>query len=153
VTIDLEDLGPVEYLVVDIAPGVAHLERSLAMELSRLVEAELIRVHVAVVLAKDDQGVVTASAPSGPALLDERRTGDEQLAELRSLGDLDLDLDRVADDLAPGATAGVVVWENTWAAPFASAARAQLVASGRVSPLAPIHNNPAGHPCPPLEQR
>jgi hypothetical protein len=34
-----------------------------------------------------------------------------------------------------GTTAGVVVWENTWAAPFASAARragGQLVASGRI---------------------
>jgi hypothetical protein len=34
-----------------------------------------------------------------------------------------------------GSTAGVVVWENSWAAPFASAARrsgGQLVASGRI---------------------
>ena len=34
-----------------------------------------------------------------------------------------------------GSTAGVLVWENTWAAPFASAARragGQLVATGRI---------------------
>jgi hypothetical protein len=34
-----------------------------------------------------------------------------------------------------GSTAGVVVWENVWAAPFASAARragGQLIASGRI---------------------
>ena len=34
-----------------------------------------------------------------------------------------------------GSTAGVLVWENPWAAPFASAARrsgGQLVASGRI---------------------
>jgi len=37
-----------------------------------------------------------------------------------------------------GSTAGVVVWENLWAAPFASATRragGQLIASGRL----PIH--------------
>ena len=37
--------------------------------------------------------------------------------------------------MEPGTVAGVVVWENRWAAPFASAARragGQLVASGRI---------------------
>jgi hypothetical protein len=35
----------------------------------------------------------------------------------------------------PGTTAGVLVWENSWAAPFAAAARragGQLIASGRI---------------------
>jgi hypothetical protein len=35
----------------------------------------------------------------------------------------------------PGSTAALLVWENTWAAPFASAVRhagGQLVASGRI---------------------
>jgi hypothetical protein len=37
--------------------------------------------------------------------------------------------------MEPGTVAGVLVWENVWAAPFASAARragGQLVASGRI---------------------
>ena len=37
--------------------------------------------------------------------------------------------------MEPGSVAGVLVWENTWAAPFASAARrsgGQLIASGRI---------------------
>jgi hypothetical protein len=37
--------------------------------------------------------------------------------------------------MEPGTVAGVVVWENLWAAPFASAARragGQLVATGRI---------------------
>jgi hypothetical protein len=37
--------------------------------------------------------------------------------------------------LEPGASAGILVYENTWAAPFASAIRrggGQLVASGRI---------------------
>jgi hypothetical protein len=35
----------------------------------------------------------------------------------------------------PGSVAGVLVWENLWAAPFASAARrsgGQLIADGRI---------------------
>jgi hypothetical protein len=41
----------------------------------------------------------------------------------------------LAEAMEPGSVAGVVVWENLWAAPFASAARragGQLVASGRI---------------------
>ena len=37
--------------------------------------------------------------------------------------------------MEPGSIAAVVVWENSWAAPFASAVRragGQLVASGRI---------------------
>jgi hypothetical protein len=41
----------------------------------------------------------------------------------------------VGNALAPNAAAAILVWENTWAAPFASAVRrsgGQLVASGRI---------------------
>ena len=36
---------------------------------------------------------------------------------------------------SPGSTAGVLIWENLWAAPFASAVRrsgGQLIANGRI---------------------
>ena len=41
----------------------------------------------------------------------------------------------LAAAMEPGTTAGVLVWENCWAAPFASAARrsgGQLIATGRI---------------------
>jgi hypothetical protein len=41
----------------------------------------------------------------------------------------------VAAAIEPASSAAVLVWENTWAAPFASAVRhsgGQLVASGRI---------------------
>jgi hypothetical protein len=41
----------------------------------------------------------------------------------------------VAAAIEPGSSAAVLVWENIWAAPFASAVRrsgGQLVASGRI---------------------
>jgi len=56
-----------------------------------------------------------------------------------NMSDSDLDdlgsVDYLAAAMEPGSTAGVLVWENTWAAPFASAARragGQLIANGRV---------------------
>ena len=46
-----------------------------------------------------------------------------------------MDVAHLAGAMENGSTAGVLVWENTWAAPFASAARrsgGQLVATGRI---------------------
>ena len=47
----------------------------------------------------------------------------------------DDDLDEAGAALDPGTTAALLVYENVWAAPFATALRrngAQLVASGRI---------------------
>ena len=48
----------------------------------------------------------------------------------------DQDVSDLAASMLPGTVAAVLVWENTWAAPFASAARragGQLIAGGRIS--------------------
>ena len=45
------------------------------------------------------------------------------------------DVEEIGGVLEPGSTAAVLVWENTWAAPFAAAVRrsgGQLVTSGRI---------------------
>ena len=45
------------------------------------------------------------------------------------------DVENLAAAMDPGSTAGVLIWENLWAAPFASAARrsgGQLIATGRI---------------------
>ena len=45
------------------------------------------------------------------------------------------DVEHLAAAMDPGSTAGVLIWENLWAAPFASAARrsgGQLIANGRI---------------------
>jgi hypothetical protein len=45
------------------------------------------------------------------------------------------DIVNLAAAMDPGSTAGVLIWENLWAAPFASAARrsgGQLIADGRI---------------------
>ena len=66
---------------------------------------------------------------------------DSLVGELRSLeADLSLmlaveDVERLGGDLELGSAAAVLVWENTWAAPFASAIRhsgGELLAMGRI---------------------
>jgi hypothetical protein len=45
------------------------------------------------------------------------------------------DIDEASGVLEPGSSAGILVYENRWAAPFAAALRrggGQLVASGRI---------------------
>ena len=54
-----------------------------------------------------------------------------QLAELLAAEDVE----HLANAMDPGSVAGVLVYENLWAAPFASAARragGQLIANGRI---------------------
>ena len=54
-----------------------------------------------------------------------------ELAELLAADDVA----HLAAAMDPGSTAGVLVWENLWAAPFAAAARragGQLIADGRI---------------------
>jgi len=54
-----------------------------------------------------------------------------ELAELLA----EEDVLNLAAAMDPGSTAGVLIWENLWAAPFASAARrsgGQLIAHGRI---------------------
>ena len=84
-------------------------------------------------LKKDDDGGLEAFELSDldPSEVGELRSYEAELAMLLSEGDVAA----VAEAIEPGSSAAVLVWENTWAAPFASAVRhsgGQLVASGRI---------------------
>jgi hypothetical protein len=74
-------------------------------------------------------------------------SGATELSDIGELGELETieaelaeplaadDVDHLAAVMDPGSTAGVLIWENLWAAPFASAARrsgGQLIADGRI---------------------
>jgi Family of unknown function (DUF6325) len=72
-----------------------------------------------------------ATELSGIDELGELQTIEAELAELLA----EEDVDHLAAAMAPGSSAGVLIWENLWAAPFASAARrsgGQLIADGRI---------------------
>ncbi len=128
---EVDELGPVDYLVVEFPPGQAHFTGEMASELASLVEEGTIRVLDVLVLQKDSDGSVEAFEIDDLAEMDELRTVEAGIAEILAADDVV----HLAEAMEPGTVAGVLVWENTWAAPFASAARrsgGQLIANGRI---------------------
>jgi hypothetical protein len=127
----IDDLGPVDYLVVAFPGGKRDFTGELAEEVDRLVEAGIIRVLDVLILVKDEDGEVEALEMTGVDGSEGVRALETELAVLLAAGDV-VDL---AATMAPGTTAGVLIWENVWAAPFGSKARAmggQLLADGRI---------------------
>lgn len=128
---DVDELGPVDYLVVEFPPGVSHFTGEMAEELAKLVDSGTIRMLDLVILTKDADGAIDALEIEDLEQLDELRSAETQLADLLAAEDVV----HLAAAMEPGTVAGVLVWENKWAAPFAAAARrsgGQLIANGRI---------------------
>lgn len=130
---NVDVLGPVDYVVVEFPADGANFSGEMAAELTSLVDRELVRVLDLLLLRKDLDGSVT---------VDELHEVDSSdLGELRALeADLAMllaaeDVEEMGKVLEPGNMAAVLVYENRWAAPFASAVRrsgGELVADGRI---------------------
>ena len=128
---NLNSLGPVDYIVVEFPAGASNFTGEMAAELLRLVDSGTIRVIDALILTKNEDGTVEPMEFSDVAELGELQKVETQLAELLAADDVEY----LAAAMEPGSTAGVLIWENLWAAPFASAARrsgGQLIANGRI---------------------
>ena len=128
---DLDSLGPVDYLIVEFPAGASNFTGEMAKELLALVDAGTIRVIDVLILTKNEDGTVDAMELSDIEELGPLRAVEAQLAELLAADDVE----HLAAAMDPGSTAGVLIWENLWAAPFASAARrsgGQLIANGRI---------------------
>jgi hypothetical protein len=127
----LDQLGPVDYLVVEFPAGASNFTGEMATELVALVDAGTIRLIDVLILTKNDDGAVEATELSDIEELGELQAVEAQLAELLA----EEDVIHLAAAMEPGSVAGVLIWENLWAAPFAAAARrsgGQLVANGRI---------------------
>ena len=127
----IDELGPVDYLVVEFPPGAQNFDGEMAAELVRLSDAGTIRVLDLLILQKTADGSVDAYEIDETDVVDEIRALETQVSEILAADDV-LNL---AAAMEPGSVAGVLVWENTCAAPFASAARragGQLIATGRI---------------------
>jgi hypothetical protein len=127
----VDELGPVDWIVVEF-PG-SRFNGEIAPALRDLVDRNVVRVLDLLVLKKDSDGTLEAFELSDldTSEIGELRGYESQLAMLLS----EDDVTAVAAAIEPGSSAAVLVWENTWAAPFASAVRhsgGQLVASGRI---------------------
>ena len=127
----IDELGPVDYLVVEFPAGAQNFNGEMAAELVRLSDAGTIRVLDLLILQKAADGSVDAYEIDETDAVDEIRALETHVSEILAADDV-LNL---AAAMEPGSVAGVLVWENTWAAPFASAARragGQLIATGRI---------------------
>jgi hypothetical protein len=128
---ELDEMGPIDYLVVEF-PGSRMTGKGLPM-LVDLVDRGIIRIIDFVFVKKELDGSVR-----GLAIADLDRDGQLDLAvfEGASSGLLGQDdLDEAGGALEPGSSAGILVYENRWAAPLAREIRrggGQLVASGRI---------------------
>jgi hypothetical protein len=128
---ELDELGPIDYVVIHF-PGSRMTGEGLPL-LVDLVDRGIIRILDFAFVTRGDDGSV-----AGVALTDLDGDGTLDLAvfEGAASGLLDQsDLDEVGTLLDPGDSAGVIVYENRWAGPFAAAVRrggGQLVASGRI---------------------
>ena len=126
-----DDMGPIDYIVVEF-PGNRMTGEAFPL-LVDLVDRGLIRILDLTFIRKDADGSVT-----GLEIGDLTGDGELDLAvfEGASSGLLGQDdLVEAAAALEPGNSAGVLIYENLWAAPFAAALRrggAELVASGRI---------------------
>jgi hypothetical protein len=129
--VSLDELGPVDYVVVEFPAGASNFTGEMAAELRALIDSGTIRVIDVLILTKDAGGVVGATE------LSDAEDGGELQAFKADLGELLTadDVENLAAAMEPGSTAGVLIWENLWAAPFAAAARragGQLIADGRI---------------------
>ena len=128
----LDELGPVDYVIVEFPEGQAQLHRR---DGRRARHAGRGRNHPRDRHADPRQGrrrqrsrrwSCPTSTTSGRS-----QAIEAELAELLA----EDDVEHLAAAMDPGSTAGVLVYENLWAAPFASAARrsgGQLIANGRI---------------------
>jgi len=130
---NVDELGPVDYIVVEFPADKADFSGAMAAELTALVESGTIRVLDLMVLKKDLDGSVEG--------FESHDFGDTDLAGLIELETelamllAEEDVEAIGASLEPGTVAAVLIWENLWAAPFGAAARrsgGQLVASGRI---------------------
>jgi hypothetical protein len=127
----LDQLGPVDYVVVEFPAGASNFTGEMAAELVALADAGTIRVIDVLILAKNEDGAIDAMELADLDELGELQAIEAQLAELLA----EEDVAHLAAAMEPGSTAGVLIYENLWAAPFAAAARrsgGQLIANGRI---------------------
>jgi hypothetical protein len=131
--INVDEIGLVDYLVVGFPAEKPNFSGEMASELRALINSNTIRVLDRILITRDEDGSVEASGL--------RDADDSEVGELRALErDLAIllaeeDVEDIGASLEPGSAAAVLVWENTWAAPFGSAVRrsgGELLGNGRI---------------------
>ena len=130
--IDIDELGPIDYLIVEW-PADRKPDGSALPHLVDLVDKGIIRLLDLAFVRRETDGSIVGIDIAESGMEGEL---DVTLFAEASSGLLDEnDLAEAGTALEPGCTAAVLLYENRWAAPFAVALRkngAQVVANGRI---------------------
>ena len=124
-------LGPIDYTLIEF-PG-SQFNGQIAPNIVDLVNSETIRLLDLVFVHKTEDGDIQSLELSDVAPVESGELADLDVGYAGLLSDEDLDA--AAQIVEPGSSALLLVWENTWAAPLATAIResgGQLVSSGRI---------------------
>jgi hypothetical protein len=124
-------VGPIDYLALELP--AANMKGEGLAALLDLVDRRIIRVLDMRAVRREADGTFTALAITD---LDHDGTLDLAIFEGIESGLLDDDdLRQAAELIEPGKVVALLLYENTWAAPFVTAMRragAELIASGRI---------------------
>ena len=129
---DFDSLGPVDYIVVEFSAGAANFYRRDGEGVARIGRLRTVRAdrHPDPDQGRGRQPSRRWSSRTSKTLDRFRQSRLNWRRSWRSE-----DVVHLAAAMDPGSTAGVLIWENLWAAPFAAAARhsgGQLIATGRI---------------------
>jgi hypothetical protein len=127
---ELEEMGPIDYLLIEWPKQEPSGE--VAPIVVDLVERGIVRVLDLAFIAREEDGSVTALTISDLG----EKVEELNVFEGASSGLVsDEDVAEAGSALDPGTIGALLVYENRWAAPFATAVRrtgGQLVANGRI---------------------
>ncbi len=115
----MNDIGPVEYLIVAF-PG-SRFKGEIAPALAELVDSQTIRIIDLAFVAKDEDGEVAAFEVSDldPDVQEAlTRMGAEETGLFN-----EEDLTAAAEEIEPGSSAALLVWEDLWATRLTDAIR------------------------------
>jgi len=127
---ELEEMGPIDYVVIEWPDRQPSGEA--APILVDLVERGIVRIlDIAFIVKNDDGSVLGLDVADLGGAAEQLRVFEGASSDLLT----DEDTAAAGEALEPGTAAALLVYENRWAGPFASAVRrsgGQLVASGRI---------------------
>ena len=127
----LDELGPVDYLVVEFPAGEQNFTGEAVDELLRLHDTGIVRVMDLIIIGKSEDGTIMAQELGDLEDMGAFARLETQLAETLA----EADVEHFGGYMAPGSVGAVLVYENLWAAHLGSALRhagGQLIANGRI---------------------
>jgi uncharacterized protein DUF6325 len=111
------NIGPVEYLILGF-PG-NQFTGQIVPELAKLIDGGLVRIIDLTFIMKDATGDVTVVEFDAVEELAAFAGLDAEVGGILT----DEDVAHAALSLEPNSSAALLIWEDTWAAPFAAAVR------------------------------